>query len=90
MRRRPPKDLIEPPARQIRCKATVELVNLFERPFRFRVEVFGQDPPFLCSRVYEIVANTDQKAAQLGIDLFCRQMSAPQEMLQIVTPTPWH
>jgi hypothetical protein len=88
--RRINRELLDHPPPPIRCQCVVDLINRFERPFRFRVEVLGVDPPFRTSRVYDIVANTDQLAAQQGMELFCKQVTEPKPMLEIVKPTVWY
>lgn len=59
-----------------RCSAIVDLVSRVQRPFLWRVTVWGQ-PPHAQQRVYDIPAHTDGMAARAGIDLFVEEFSRP-------------
>ena len=63
--------VLTPPAR-VRAQCFVDLVSRFQRPFRFRVEVWGVDIPD--RRIYEIVALNDSDAARAGLTRFEHEM----------------
>jgi len=58
---------------RVLADAIVDLISRFQRPFLWRVTVTGL-PPHVATRVYEISAKTDDRAAMKGISLFVEEM----------------
>lgn len=46
----------------------------FKGPSRFRVEVWGKEPPYDYVRIYEIQAGDDNLAAKEGLRLFVEEI----------------
>jgi len=65
----------------VRCKAIVELISRFQRPYLFRVTVKGE-PPHAQYRVYKIAGWTDDVVAREGLKRFEREMLHPMHILK--------
>jgi hypothetical protein len=70
------KEIIRGNDCQVYCQCVVDLISRRQRPYLFRVTVWGQ-PPHTVRRIYDIAAKDDNTAAQKGIDLFVKEMSHP-------------
>lgn len=74
-----------------RCKASVELASLAERPYRFKVTVVGEYP-HAYRRVYNVIgpkgADVESAAdscAMKGMELFCQEA---QRLPGVVSSVP--
>jgi len=64
----------------VRCQCTVDLISRRQRPYRFRVKVWGE-PPHEFTRIYEITAISEERAADRGLRMFEAEMSRPLAIL---------
>jgi hypothetical protein len=74
------KSMVEVSTANVLCNATVDLISRVQRPFLWKVTVTGV-PPHATTRVYEISASSDNRAAMRGIDRFVRDMSRPMRII---------
>ena len=70
------KEIVQGHEAQVYCQCIVDLISRHQRPYLFKVTVWGQ-PPHTMRRVYEIAATTEDLAAQSGINQFIKEMSHP-------------
>jgi hypothetical protein len=68
--------IVDPNNADVRCDAVVDLISRVQRPFLWKVTVTGQ-PPHAITRIYEVVAKTDDIAARTGIANFMKEMTHP-------------
>ena len=62
-------------ARQIPAHCVCKLVSVFERPYRWEIEVWGTEFPYAgIKRVYQLQAIHEQAAAQLGMEKFSHEL----------------
>lgn len=78
-----PHRIIKGNEARVLCDAIVDLISKVQRPWLFRVTVTGL-PPHVATRIYEISANTDDRAAMKGIQLFVKEFEHMPRMLKLV------
>jgi len=61
---------------QVLCQCTMQLISRRQRPYLFRVTVWGQ-PPHAVTRIYDIAGVSEDAVAQVAIDHFVKEMSHP-------------
>jgi predicted DCC family thiol-disulfide oxidoreductase YuxK len=68
---------------RVLCDAIVDLISRIQRPYLFKVTVTGL-PPHVATRIYEINANTDDRAAMKGIQLFVKEFESMPTVLKLL------
>jgi hypothetical protein len=73
-------DLARGNSAHVLCKCIVDLISKVQRPWLFKVTVYGL-PPHAHTRVYEIAARSDNDAALRGMREFEYEMSRPVKIM---------
>ena len=61
---------------QVLCQCTMDLLSRRQRPYLFRVKVWGQ-PPHAVTRIYDIAGINEDVVAKVAIDRFVKELSHP-------------
>ena len=68
--------ILKPSDAHVRCHAIVDLISKVQRPYLFRVTVWGE-PPHAYRRTYDIAGWNEDAAARKGLDVFTKEMENP-------------
>jgi hypothetical protein len=61
---------------QVLAQCTMELISRRQRPYLFRVKVWGQ-PPHAVTRIYDIAGANEEAVARVAIARFTKEMQHP-------------
>jgi hypothetical protein len=71
-------------AMRVLCQCTMDLISKRQRPYLFRVKVWGQ-PPHAETRIYDISGVDENSVANLAMRQFEKEMSRPLAILSSIT-----
>ena len=67
-------------AMRVLCQCTMDLISKRQRPYLFRVKVWGQ-PPHDVTRIYDIAGMNQEVVANIAMRRFEEEMSHPLAIL---------